>query len=73
MMYADVPFEVAVVSATRTPAQLLGLDRELGSLEPGKRADLSIWNDEYQVLATIVGGVPVYGGAHLLRSRIANA
>ena len=68
MAYADIPFETAVVNATRSPAQLLGLERELGTIEPGKRADLAIWSDEYQVLATIVGGVPVYGAAHLFRS-----
>ena len=57
MAYADIPFETAIVCATRSPARLLNLDRELGTLEAGKRADLSIWSDEYQVLATIVGGL----------------
>ena len=73
MMYADIPFETAVISATRTPAQLLGLERELGTIEPGKRADLSVWSDEYQVLSTIVGGVAVYGAAHLYRPSRARA
>ncbi|MEO7039181.1 MAG: N-acetylglucosamine-6-phosphate deacetylase [Candidatus Elarobacter sp.] len=74
MAYADIPFETAVVSATRSPARLLNLDRELGTLEAGKRADLSVWSDEYQVLSTIVGGLAVYGAAHLYRpSRTASA
>jgi N-acetylglucosamine-6-phosphate deacetylase len=74
MMYADIGFETAVISATRSPARLLNLDRELGTVEAGKRADLSIWSDEYQVLATIVGGHAVYGAAHLYRpSRTASA
>ena len=74
MAYADIPFETAVVNATRTPARMLNIDHELGTIEPGKRADLSVWSDEYQVLATIVGGLPVYGAAHLYRSsRTANA
>jgi N-acetylglucosamine-6-phosphate deacetylase len=74
MAYADIPFEQAIVNATRTPAQLLNLDREQGTLESNKRADLSVWSDDYQVLATIVGGIPVYGSAHLYRpSRTANA
>jgi len=30
----------AIVSATRTNAELLGLDDEIGTVEPGKRADL---------------------------------
>jgi N-acetylglucosamine-6-phosphate deacetylase len=69
MQYASIPFETAVVNATRSPARLLGIERDLGSIEPGKRADLSIWDAEYNVLATIVGGVPVYGSAHLYRPR----
>jgi N-acetylglucosamine-6-phosphate deacetylase len=74
MAYADIPFEQAIVNATRTPAQLLNLDREQGTLESNKRADLSVWSDDYQVLSTIVGGIPVYGSAHLYRpSRTANA
>jgi N-acetylglucosamine-6-phosphate deacetylase len=74
MAYADIPFERAIVNATRTPARLLNLERELGTIQAGKRADLSVWSDAYQVLATIVGGVPVYGAAHLYRpSRTANA
>lgn len=74
MAYADIPFETAIVNATRSPARLLHLERELGTLEAGKRADLSVWSDEYHVLSTIVGGIPVYGGAHLYRpSRAANA
>jgi N-acetylglucosamine-6-phosphate deacetylase len=74
MIYADIPFEIAVVSATRSPARLLNLDRELGTIEAGKRADLSVWSDDYAVLSTIVGGLPVFGGAHLYRpSRTASA
>ncbi len=74
MEYADIPFATAIVNATRSPAQLLNLDRELGTIEPGKRADLSIWSDDYRVLATIVGGIAVHGAAHLYREpRAANA
>jgi N-acetylglucosamine-6-phosphate deacetylase len=74
MTYADIPFETAIENATRTPARLLNLDREMGTLEAGKRADFSVWSDDYQVLATIVGGVTVFGSAHLYRApRTANA
>jgi len=73
MAYADLPFETAVMCATSAPAKLLGLERELGTIEPGKRADLSIWDAEYNVLATLVGGVPVYGAAHLSRPSRARA
>lgn len=73
MIYADIPFEIAIVNATRTPARLLGLDRDLGTIEPGKRADLSVWDDDYKVLATIVGGIPVFGAAHLYKASRARA
>jgi N-acetylglucosamine-6-phosphate deacetylase len=69
MQYAAIPFETAIVNATWSPAHLLGLDREMGTLEPGKRADLSIWDAEYAVLATIVGGLPVFGSTNLERAR----
>jgi len=32
----------AIAAATRTPARMLGLEQEIGTLEPGKRADLVI-------------------------------
>jgi N-acetylglucosamine-6-phosphate deacetylase len=73
MAYADIPFETAVVNATRSPARLLGLDRELGTIDVGKRADLSIWDAEYNVIATLVGGTPVYGAAHLYKPTRARA
>jgi len=38
--HADVPAETLVAMATVRPARALGLDRELGSLGPGKQADL---------------------------------
>ena len=73
MRYADIPFETAIVNATRSPARLLGLERDLGTIEPGKRADLSVWDTDHKVLATIVGGTPVYGAAHLHKPSRARA
>jgi imidazolonepropionase-like amidohydrolase len=34
--------EDVLVATTRTAAELMGLDRELGTIEPGKRADLVV-------------------------------
>ena len=36
------PFS-ALKAATRTNAEILGLSKEIGSIEPGKYADLSAW------------------------------
>jgi N-acetylglucosamine-6-phosphate deacetylase len=73
MLYADIPFESAIVHATRSPALLLGLEREMGTIAPGRRADLGVWSSEHQPLATIVGGQIVHGAAHLSRPTRARA
>ncbi len=69
MSYAALPFERAIVNATATPARLLGIERECGTLEPGKRADLVIWDASYEILTTIVGGEAVYGAHYIANSR----
>lgn len=46
-MYAvrfGVDFDDALKAVTQTPARLLGLDGQLGTLQPGKRADLIVWS-----------------------------
>lgn len=65
MNFANIPFERAVVNGTLAPARLLGLQRELGQIAVGLRADLSLWDTEYNVIGTIVGGKPVYGSSML--------
>lgn len=42
--------------ASLNPAVLLGLDSEIGSIEPGKRADLVIFNENMDILVTIIDG-----------------
>jgi N-acetylglucosamine-6-phosphate deacetylase len=69
MSYAAIPFERAVVNATRSPATMLGIERDCGTIEPGKRADFSIWDDGYEILSTIVGGDAVHGAHHLAPTR----
>ena len=61
MSYAEISFAQAVMAATHAPAKLLGLDRELGRIAPGMRADLSFWDEDYQIAGTMVGGAVVYG------------
>ena len=64
MSYADLPFERAIVNASAAPAKLLGMDRELGRIAEGLRADFTLWDEELRVIATIVGGRPVHGAMH---------
>ncbi|NLJ85193.1 MAG: N-acetylglucosamine-6-phosphate deacetylase [Firmicutes bacterium] len=57
---AEVPLIEAVKMATLTPAKILGIDGEMGSLDPGKYADIAVLAEDLSVLKTIVGGRVVY-------------
>ena len=52
--------EQAVQMATRNPARVLGIEAQKGTIEPGKDADLVIFDDQIRVHTTIVGGEVVY-------------
>ena len=52
-----VPLEDAVKMASLTPARILGVDDELGSIEVGKQGDIVLLDEELNVQKTIVGGV----------------
>jgi N-acetylglucosamine-6-phosphate deacetylase len=60
MSYAQIPFAQAIVAATHAPAKLIRHDPEMGRIAPGMRADLSLWDKEYRIVGTIVGGRFVY-------------
>ncbi len=49
----------AVCMMTATPARLFGI-RERGMLQPGYRADLAVFDDDIQIVATVLGGEPIY-------------
>lgn len=53
-------FRDAVHMASRSPAGFLGLDADIGSLAPGKRADCAVIDRDGHVRATLVGGRPVF-------------
>jgi len=76
---ADVASRDLVAMATRAPAQMLGWDTQLGSLEAGKRADLIVVNtasgDPYDTLIdateaaislVVINGVPRVGTSSLM-------
>ena len=46
-------------AATINPARMLKLDDHLGLIETGYQADLTIYNDDYQILQTFVSGIPM--------------
>lgn len=45
-----VPFTQAVKAATLIPARAIGLDGEIGSIEPGKRADLVVLDENLDIV-----------------------
>ena len=46
-----IPLEHAVKAATLTPAKVIGMDGEIGSIEPGKRADLLVLDENLDIVA----------------------
>ncbi len=53
---AGVPLPEAVRMATLTPARVLGVEKEIGSLEVGKRADFVVMDTGLNVRQVYVGG-----------------
>lgn len=58
---AGVPLVETVRMASLTPARILGVEAEIGSLEVGKRADLVVLDRELNVRQVYVGGELVSG------------
>lgn len=59
MHRAGIPLSETIRMATLTPARILGVDAEIGSLEIGKRADLLVLDRELHVKQVYVGGTRV--------------
>lgn len=55
-----INIEESVRMASLNPARLLGLDKDRGSLTPGKRADIAVLDDNFQVICTIKKGKVIY-------------
>jgi N-acetylglucosamine-6-phosphate deacetylase len=53
----DLPTTLRMASLT--PAKIVGMEREIGSLEVGKRADVLVLDDELTVRSMWVDGLPV--------------
>lgn len=51
-----IPLEDAVAAATITPTKVIGMDSEIGSIAPGKRADLVMLDEALHIRAVFVQG-----------------
>lgn len=58
--FGGVSLADAVRMATEIPARLLGMERMMGALALGRRADLTAFDHHFRVLMTVVGGRVVY-------------
>jgi imidazolonepropionase-like amidohydrolase len=60
-----LPYDVAIRAITINPARFIGVDHRLGSLKPGKDADLGVWSGDpldprSHVAMTVVNGRIAY-------------
>jgi len=55
-----VPLPEAIRMTSLTPACVIGLQETIGSLESGKRADIAVFNEDFTVWRTMIGGRWVY-------------
>ncbi len=56
----NVPLVDAVRMASLTPAEIIGIGNECGSIAPGKRADLCFMNAGLQIVQTVIAGKTAY-------------
>ncbi len=59
---ANIPLYKAIRWASSNPAILLGINNIMGSIRPGKKANITIINDNFKVKFTILEGKIVYRG-----------
>lgn len=54
--YASIPFEEALVCATKNPAEMVGIYDKVGSIDVGKLADFAILDKDKKITSVIIGG-----------------
>ncbi|MFT4023630.1 MAG: amidohydrolase family protein, partial [Flavihumibacter sp.] len=57
---AGIPLRDVIQMATLTPATIMGVQGETGSLVPGKYADIVLFDDHIHVHSTMVKGNIIY-------------
>lgn len=62
VLHVNVALDEALRMASLYPARAIGADDKLGSLEPGKVANLTAFTHDYKIIKTIVNGNEVITG-----------
>ncbi len=60
VLSCNAPFTDAVDFATINPAKNLGVDKEMGSIEVGKKANFAVLTEEFSVALTVRDGNIIY-------------
>ena len=60
MTNTGMKIEDAVKMTTLNPAKLLGIEKQKGSVTPGKDADLVVFDQNLNIMMTIIGGETVF-------------
>ncbi|MGH8027292.1 MAG: amidohydrolase family protein, partial [Pseudoxanthomonas sp.] len=64
-----LPWEAGLAGLTRVPARVLGVDDKLGTIVPGKLADLVLWTGDPLEVANVASQLWLGGRAIPMRSR----
>lgn len=67
----DFPVEEVIAAVTMTPAAILGMDHEIGSLQVGRRADISILDSKAGVFEFVDSEKQAFSGKQLLQAKFA--
>ena len=51
-----IPLPAAVTAATKTPAKVIGMEKEIGSIAAGKAADLVVLDKDLQIVQVYING-----------------
>lgn len=64
-----LPWEAGLAGLTRIPAQTFGVDDRLGTIEPGKQADLVLWTGDPLEVTTVAEQIWFNGRPASMQSR----
>lgn len=61
MQFTGASLMESLPLATRNPAQMTGLDAEIGTIAPGRSADITVLSAKNEIIGAILRGIPQLG------------